>query len=138
MRLHSLLYLLRALTLLLMLSPALAAPTTSGPLVWTAGNLPPFAWLNAGGPQGYAYELVVQMAARMGRQSEVGFYPWARAVRMAQDGETFGVFPLARTPDREQKFHWLIPLAHVRYTFFGRGGTELGNLDALRQARIGV
>eukprot|EP01136_Pigoraptor_vietnamica_P019928 Opistho-1_new@68131 len=126
---------------LLLAGAVSTARASSAPsLSWTAGELPPFVWLGPQGPQGYAYELVVQMSTRLGRPSEVKFYPWARAVRAVGGSDSLGVFPLARTPDREAHFRWLIPLAHVRYTFFGRstGTLDLLDLDALRGARIGV
>lgn len=113
----------------------------SGPpngLRWVAGELPPFVWQGNQGPEGYAYELAVLMAQRLGRTDTVEFYPWARAVRMTEEGENLGVFPLARTPDREAKFRWLILLRHVRYNFVGRAGDPAMSLEQLRHARIGV
>ncbi|MCV2368797.1 substrate-binding periplasmic protein [Roseateles oligotrophus] len=112
----------------------------AAPLEWLAGELPPFVWQSHDGPQGLAYELAAQMSAKVGRPMALSFYPWARAVRMTEGGPNYGVFPLARTPDREAQFKWLIPLAHVNYTFFGRSGSsvDLDDLNALRAQRVGV
>jgi polar amino acid transport system substrate-binding protein len=112
----------------------------AAPLEWIAGDLPPFVWQSPQGPQGLAYELADKMSAKIGRPMALSFYPWARAVRMTQVGTHYGVFPLARTPDREAQFRWLIPLAHVDYTFFGRAtdSFDLNGLEALRGLRIGV
>ncbi len=107
-------------------------------LRWVAGDLPPFAWQGSEGPQGYAYELAQLMAERLGRRDAVQFFPWARAVRMTEAGEALGVFPLARTPDREHKFRWLILLMHISYTLVGRAGSRPLDLDALRSRRVGV
>lgn len=132
---------LAALLTSLALAPACpAAP----PLTWVAGDLPPFVWQGSKGPEGYAYELAIAMAQKLGRRPEVQFFPWARAVRMTTEGEAYGVFPLARTPDREQQFQWLIPLMRVEYSFFVRdNGTERpainpNRLDELRTARVCV
>ncbi|MCV2361933.1 transporter substrate-binding domain-containing protein [Paucibacter sp. DJ1R-11] len=108
------------------------------PLSWVAGDLPPFAWQGQLGPEGYAYDLAQLMAERLGRRDTVSFFPWARAVRLVETGEAGGVFPLARTPDREHKFRWLILLMHVSYSFVGRTGERARGLSALRAARIGV
>ncbi|MCV2348227.1 substrate-binding periplasmic protein [Paucibacter sp. Y2R2-4] len=107
---------------------------------WVAGELPPFAWLGRQGPQGLAYELAAQMRSKLNRSGETTFYPWARAVRMAQTGPSFGVFPLARTPDRELHFNWLIPLTTVHYSFFSLATDSFDHFDteALKARRIGV
>lgn len=108
-------------------------------LHWLGGDLPPFIWQSSQGPQGYAYELLAQMAHKLGRKPELAFYPWARSVKLTQEGEEYGVFPLARTPDRESKFRWLIPLAHVHYSFFALSSTAgpLG-LEQLRNQKVVV
>jgi ABC-type amino acid transport substrate-binding protein len=128
------------LATLLVPAPTLSRAAEAAALQWIAGDLPPFVWQAKDGPQGLAYELIVQMNAKLGRPHKLEFYPWARAVRMAQDGGHYGIFPLARTPDREQRFKWLIPLAHAQYSFFGRSGEslDLHDMTALRLTRVGV
>lgn len=108
-------------------------------LHWLGGDLPPFIWQSGQGPQGYAYELLTLMARKLGRQPELAFYPWARSVKLTQEGEAYGVFPLARTPDREAQFRWLIPLAHVHYSFFALNTAPhpLG-LEQLRAQKVVV
>lgn len=108
-------------------------------LRWLGGDLPPFVWQSSNGPQGYAHELLTLMAQKLGRKPDVAFYPWARAVKQTIEGDNYGVFPLARTPDREAQFRWLIPLAHVHYSFFAASSTTgpLG-LEQLRTQKIVV
>jgi len=120
--------------------PLLAQSSASPSFKWVAGDLPPFVWTNSNGPQGLAYELAVAMAQRMGRESDVSFYPWARAMRMVTEGQNVGIFPLARTPEREASFHWLAPLMRVKYVFFFRNGDERAErpVEQLRANRIGV
>lgn len=115
------------------------APSAETQLNWVAGDLPPFAWQSPGGPQGYAYELAIAMAKRLGRKPAVEFFPWARAVKLTAEGDSYGVFPLARTPDREALFRWLIPLVRVNYTFFARASsTEPNSFEQLRAAKVAV
>lgn len=116
------------------LGTARAAPQ----LQWVAGNLPPFAWDAPGGARGFAHDLAVAMAQRLGRPADVTYVPWARAVRMAERGPNVGIFPLARTPEREASFQWLAPLMTVRFGFFTLATeTQLG-LAQLRALRVGV
>jgi len=119
---------------------AWAQNANTTPWRWVAGDVPPFAWLNDKGPQGYAYELAVALAQRAGRQSDVSFYPWARAMRLITEGQNYGIFPLARTPEREAAFQWLVPLMKVKYSFFFRRGDEnyRRRPEQLRGFRIGV
>jgi len=110
-----------------------------------AADLPPFIWQEDGRPKGYANDIIEAMSKKLGRRADISFYPWARAVKMTGDGPSYGVFPLARTPDREANFRWLVPLAKVKYVFLGRretaakgAGPDLEDLASLRTHRIGV
>ena len=107
-------------------------------LQWVAGDLPPFAWRASNGPQGFAHELVQLMAQQIGRSGEVGYYPWARAVQLAEHSDHIGIFPLARTPDREKRFQWLVPLMTVRYALITAATERRLSLAELRPLRVGV
>lgn len=110
----------------------------SSALQWVAGNLPPFAMESPAGARGFAHDLAVAMAQRLGRTTQVTYVPWARAVRMAQQGPDYGIFPLARTPDREDSFQWLVPLMTVRYGLYTLATESRLELDQLRSMRVGV
>lgn len=116
------------------LAPAWAAPE----LQWVAGDLPPFAWSTPGGGRGFAHDLALAMAERLGRTASVVYVPWARAVRMAQQGPGYGVFPLARTPDREAAFQWLVPLMTVRYGLYTLATESRLAVEDMRPMRVGV
>ena len=107
-------------------------------LTWITSQFPPLIWKNAQGPQGYAHVLIEKMAERMGRRVEVGFYPWARILRMVEDGPGCATVPLARTPDREKRFRWLAPLLYTPYVFYGKSGASIDDVEVLRKSRIGV
>lgn len=124
---------------LLMAPAAWLAPAWASPqLQWVAGNLPPFAWDAPGGARGFAHDLALAMAQRLGRPGQVTFVPWARAVRMAEQGPNYGIFPLARTPDREASFQWLVPLMTVRYGLYTLATESRLDLEQLRALRVGV
>jgi polar amino acid transport system substrate-binding protein len=124
---------------LLMAPAAWAGSAWASPqLQWVAGNLPPFALEAPGGSRGFAHDLALAMAQRLGRPQQVTYVPWARAVRMAEQGPAFGVFPLARTPDREANFQWLVPLMTVRYGLYTLATETRLELEQLRPLRVGV
>jgi polar amino acid transport system substrate-binding protein len=125
---------------LLLVAPAslLGTAQAGPPLAWVAGDLPPFAWSTPDGPRGFGHELVMEMAQRLGQTATVQYLPWARAVRMAEQGGHYGVFPLARTPDREARFQWLAPLMTVRYGIYTLATESRLELDQLRKMRVGV
>ena len=108
------------------------------PLSWVAGDLPPFAWDAPGGGRGFAHDLAVAMAQRLDRPGGVTYVPWARAVRMVEQGPAYGVFPLARTPDREARFQWLVPLMTVHYGLYTLATQSRLELAQLRELRVGV
>ena len=107
-------------------------------LSWITSQFPPLIWKNAQGPQGYAHVLIEKMAERMGRKVELEFYPWARVLRMVEDGPGCATVPLARTPEREKRFRWLAPLVYTPYVFYGKPGAPIDDLETLRKSRIGV
>lgn len=115
---------------------------TSPQIEWLVGDLPPFAWKDGENPRGYGIDLIAAMANRLGRPVAISPVPWARAVVTTREGSHYGVLPLARTPDREDHFRWLIKLAHVQYTFFAHrkqdGATVINDIEALRTRKIGV
>lgn len=133
--------LLAAALVLLPLHTA-AQGRSAGQIEWLVGDLPPFAWKEGDSPRGYGVDLIAAMAQRLGRTVDISPVPWARAVATTREGNHYGVLPLARTPDREDQFRWLIKLAHVRYTFFAhrkQGVAPLINdMNALRTRKIGV
>lgn len=112
---------------------------------WLGGDLPPYIWQEDGVARGYGTELIAAISQRLGRKPDIEFFPWARAVMMAREGNQYAVLPLLRSPDREAQYQWLILLDHVKYSFFTRrteGGSEARayaqTLDGLRDRQVGV
>lgn len=122
--------------------PGQAQQAADGQIKWVTAELPPYLWLQHNVPQGYGYELIAAMSAQLGRKPDLSIYPWARAVKMARDGQNYGVFPLDRTADRETGFKWLIHLGTAPNRFFGkRSGSvniENASLEQLRGLRVGI
>lgn len=124
----------------LLAAAALALPAAHAApgMEWVAADLRPVAWSAPGGPQGYAHDLAVAMARQLGRPGRVSYVPWARAVHMVEQGGNYGVFPLVRTPEREVRFQWLVPLMVVRYGLYTLATRAPLSLDELRPLRVGL
>ncbi len=71
-------------------------------------KLASLAWEPYIGPKmqnnGYVADIVVEAFKRAGYKSEISFFPWARAVKVAEYGEFDGVFPEYFEESRKDKF----------------------------------
>ncbi|MGM9515556.1 substrate-binding periplasmic protein [Roseateles sp. DB2] len=70
----------------------------------------------APGPLG---DFLVLLCSRAGWELHPHFYPFARATLMARTGRQVLMAPLARTPERESQYRWLVPLYTQRYALMG-------------------
>ncbi|MDL5031029.1 transporter substrate-binding domain-containing protein [Pelomonas sp. APW6] len=71
---------------------------------------------DAPGPLG---DFLVLLCERAGWDLQPHFYPFARATLMARTGHQVLMAPLARTPERELLYRWLVPLYTHRYALIG-------------------
>ncbi|MES0812755.1 ABC transporter substrate-binding protein [Roseibium sp. SCPC15] len=72
----------------------------------------PLQWDNAGKPDGYVAEYILEVVDRVNKQMPVSvgsfeFLPWKRAILLAESKPDVLFFSLSRTEAREEKFHWL-------------------------------
>lgn len=109
---------LRLLALLLLATacqpatPTRVAPLTAAPTALPAnhvrltnGEFPPY--LGAGLPHyGVASRIVSEAFALKGITVEYGFFPWARALSLAQEGAWDGSVVWHKTPEREVHFYF--------------------------------
>jgi polar amino acid transport system substrate-binding protein len=85
-----------------------------------SGDLRPFAADHHPEAPGMLVELVELMASRTQRTQKavkVEFFPWIRAVSIAQGEPRCAILPLTRTPEREAKYQWLVKLYQQRFAF---------------------
>ena len=90
---------------------------------------------DAPGPLG---DFLVLLCERAGWELQPHFYPFARAMLMARTGRQVLMAPLARTPERESQYRWLVPLYTQRYALMGlrsRWPTGIGEAEA-RGAKV--
>jgi ABC-type amino acid transport substrate-binding protein len=83
-------------------------------------------------------DLLVEAMRRSGRRLPVTYHTWARALVVAQSTPHTAIFPLARSPERDVRFSWLIPLYAQHYTVFAREANAISGATAERLSRFRV
>ncbi len=67
--------------------------------------------------KGSTVEILQAILSASQLTANVSFMPWARAYDVAQSKPNTLILSLIRTPEREQKFHWLIKVSNVARVF---------------------
>jgi polar amino acid transport system substrate-binding protein len=88
--------------------------TFSQELLVVTENWVPFNYYENGEVKGTSTEIVKNVLDRTGIKYKIKVYPWARAYKMALEGENILIYTLMRIPQREKLFKWVTPL--------GKGG----------------
>ena len=131
---------IRKLTALCLL--ALAGHAAQGaPLSVLAEENLPFSYRQGGTIQGYCTAVVRNALEAAHLPYQMDIQPWARiyTTTLAKPGTL--MYPVARTAEREDKFHWIGPLVANRIALFrkkGRRDVVVHSLDDARRYRIGV
>ena len=83
---------------------------------------PPFNFIKDGVFTGSSTEVVREIMRRLDLSAEIQVLTWARAYQLALTQPNVILFSTARTPEREDKFHWVGPIYKVRFGFYARRG----------------
>ena len=104
--------------------------------VWVITNLePPFikqaehGWIT-----GYAAEVVRQILTNAEVHQDILVTRWERLEKEAKDKANVVVFALARTPERESRYHWITPLTANMYGVYAHHKPQ-GSLDSLSELK---
>ena len=105
-----------------------------------AGDLPPYAYKSAEGEGGPVYEVALELAKRVGQSTQVEFLPYARAQSEAASNDNVGIFPIARVPEREGKYTWLVEVVRDPYVFvtMKNSDVDISTVEATKRLRIGA
>ena len=89
---------------------------------------------------GYATDYLQTVLADSGFQYDIKLVPWNRAYKMALEDKNTLIYSIARTPDREDKFHWLLRIKTVQYYLYGltTKAQEFKSLDACTESKIAI
>lgn len=88
---------------------------------------------------GVAWEIAREAFAQRGIDAELRIYPWARALRLAEQGEVDALYLANRTPERERWALFSDPVGEEVAVLWKRKERQLnhGRIDDLRGLRIG-
>ena len=111
------------------------------PVTFTTESYPPFSYRDSDGSfKGISVEQVQIIIQDVEPTSTLEMMPWARAIALAETQERHCVFAAARTPDRETRFKWIVPLYVDHNILVGRtgGNIQAATLDEARRQSVGT
>jgi polar amino acid transport system substrate-binding protein len=119
--------------------PAVAIPRT--PLPAFCHGLPPLSFEQDGQVVGLAVELLRRMAELAGLEQSLALQPRLRAEKSFLDTPGSLLFPLARLPERENRYRWVGPILPRRvgiYSLAQRTDIRFRGLHQLDGLRVGA
>lgn len=85
-------------------------------------NFPPYSFLRNNQPQGYATGLVNELASVLELDLTIEVLPWSRAMLKAESAPNVLIFSMLRTPERENRYHWIGPIDDMSIHIWQRKG----------------
>jgi len=95
----------------------------------------------SGDIKGINVDIVKTLLSNVKVNYEINLYPWTRAYKQTLIHENYGLISTARTPDRENKFKWVGPLASGQgylYKLKSRGDIYLTSLDDAKKYSVAI
>lgn len=105
-----------------------------------SSEFPPYSYSAGKHAEGIAVDKVRHLLDSAGFAPTVEVYPWARAYEVALREPNVLIFLIARTPEREEQFHWLGTLIDFDVKLFrlkDRSDIDLGSLQDLAPYKTG-
>lgn len=107
----------------------------AAPVPLCVGDFPPYNASHLPG-RGPVIELMVEAFARQGLQVNVSFMPWARIIKLGEQGDC-AIVGIWRNEQRDRLFSYSRPLVRQELGFFGRTGPG-PDLHRLQDLTLGV
>lgn len=104
-------------------------------------NSPPYSMQRHGEVAGYATQVVRLMLEQMQTEQEFAVYPLKRALNIANKEANSLIYPITRSAELEQQFHWIGKLSKQQTYLYKLKTNKALNLTELSQAKslsIGV
>ncbi len=108
--------------------------TAPGVIQLVTEEYPPVTFRRDGHITGQATDVVRAMIARLGLPDNMLLLDWSDAYNLALINPGVALFTTARTPDREDLFHWIGPVGSFRDVVYARRAAAM-HLDSLDDAR---
>ena len=127
---------------LLLISGVQAKDSPDTDLVLLTENFPPYNMAKNGknfaqdeNINGIAVDIVREMFKRANITYSLTLrFPWERIYKLTLEKPGYGVFVMARVPDREQLFKWVGPIGPDDWIMLAKADSKI-TLDSLEQAR---
>jgi len=133
---------------LLLINGAQAAENPATDLVLLTENFPPYNMARNGknfaqdeNINGIAVDIVREMFKRANITYSLTLrFPWERIYKIALEKPGYGVFVMARLPDREKLFKWVGPIGPDDWIMLAKADSKisLDSLDDARKYKIGA
>ncbi|MFW0753154.1 substrate-binding periplasmic protein [Pseudomonas sp. H11T01] len=142
------LLLVLASTTVLLTGVAHAADNADTSLVLLTENFPPYNMAKNG--KNFAQDeningIAVDIIREMFKRAEINYtltlrFPWERIYKLALEKPGYGVFVMARLPDREKLFKWVGPIGPDDWIMLAKADSKitLESLDQARKYKIGA
>ena len=137
-----------ASTSILLTGPAHAEEPSGTALVLLTENFPPYNMAKNGknfakeeNIEGIAVDIVRETFKRAGIAYNLTLrFPWERIYKLALEKPGYGVFVMARLPDREALFKWVGPIGPDDWVLLAKADSkiQLAHLEHARPYRIGA
>ncbi len=102
--------------------------------IWTLSE-PPGNFVDDNGEiTGLSVDYVREIQQRIGNTDEIEMIPWVRIYQTALIAPNIVFFSVARTPEREDKFHWLALVMRKPWALYRKKGSEL-QITSLEDAK---
>lgn len=103
-------------------------------------DFPPYTYQTPNGGAGVMYDVVQELAKRVSQTTHVEFMPWARARLETEKISNGGIFPLARTTEREKNYTWVAHILDDPYVFFAMKSSKvnISSIAAAKKIRVGT
>jgi polar amino acid transport system substrate-binding protein len=93
--------------------------------IWTLSE-PPGNFVDENGEiTGLSVDYVREIQQRIGNTDDIQMIPWTRIYQTALRKPNIVFFSVARTPEREDKFHWIALVMPKPWTLYAKKGSGL-------------
>lgn len=133
---HSFLFIIA----LWVLSFSLFAQTAAEEIKFYSAHFPPYTYEVGAKKGGAMYEISNEIIRRLELKTKIEFVPWPRARYEAETKKNVIIIPLARTPEREEHYTWLIHALDDPYVILAHKFTtfDISSIEATKKLRIGI
>jgi len=129
----------RALLVLTLAAGMGAGHAQAADLKILSAEIPPYS-MPEGEQRGFVAEVAQEIAERVGNDPELHYASWSRVYKTIQSKSDRLLAPIARTPQREDKLSWVVPVFPDRMVVmtYGEDAEELTLEEAAKTGVVGV